>query len=66
MNITVNGQATELAQGDSIAALIDRLLLGGRRLAVEINGELVPRSAHLSTVLQDGDRVEIVHAIGGG
>jgi sulfur carrier protein len=46
--------------------LIDRLELTGKRLAVEVNEEVVPRSLHAGYRLHDGDRVEIVHAIGGG
>jgi sulfur carrier protein len=50
----------------SVAQLIAQLGLAGRRLAVERNGAVVPRSSHENTALADGDRVEIVHAVGGG
>jgi len=66
MIVTVNGAATELADGSSIAALIEQLQLSGRRIAVEVNEAIVPKSLHTQTLLRDGDRVEIVHAIGGG
>ena len=49
-----------------MAGLIETMQLGERRVAVELNLEIVPRSRHAETVLQDGDRVEVVHAIGGG
>ncbi|MBU1329112.1 MAG: sulfur carrier protein ThiS [Gammaproteobacteria bacterium] len=66
MRIQLNGEPFELDDGASIAGLIARLDLSGRRLAVELNLEIVPRSQHATTILSDGDRVEVVHAIGGG
>lgn len=66
MNIRLNGDSYPLEEGATVAALIDRLALRGRRLAVEVNEEVVPKSEHAAHRLADGDRVEIVHAIGGG
>ncbi len=66
MTIVLNGQTYDAAGAASIAALVERLQLAGKRLAVEVNGEIVPRSIHGDTVLHEGDRVEIVQAIGGG
>ena len=66
MRIQLNGEPFELDDGASIADLIALLDLSGRRLAVELNLEIVPRSQHATTILSDGDRVEVVHAIGGG
>ena len=66
MKIFVNAEAREVAEDISVAALIAQLDLQGRRIAVEVNEDIVPRSQHAHTVLRDGDRVEIVHAIGGG
>ena len=66
MEITVNGEAKELNPGLTVAGLVSELGLAGRRLAVEVNLEIVPRSFHETHQLQAGDRVEIVHAIGGG
>ncbi|NBC14472.1 MAG: sulfur carrier protein ThiS [Gammaproteobacteria bacterium] len=66
MQITVNGEATEIPDDLDMHALIDRLGLTGRRIAVEVNQELVPRSRLDAHPLQDGDRVEIIHAVGGG
>ena len=66
MKITVNGEAQELTEPVTIAALVESLDLAGRRIAVEVNEELVPRSTFADRTLEDGDQVEIVHAIGGG
>ena len=52
--------------GTTLAALVASLDLGGRRMAVEINEEVIPRSEHAGLVLGEGDCVEIVHAVGGG
>ncbi len=66
MNVIVNGENQKVANGAKLATLIALLALTGKRLAVELNGEIVPRSQHATTVLHEGDRVEIVQAIGGG
>lgn len=66
MRIELNGEALELPEGQSVADLLARLELTGRRVAVELNLDIVPRSQHASTPLREGDRVEVVHAIGGG
>jgi sulfur carrier protein len=66
MQILVNGEARSAPETLPLPALLDELRLAGKRLAVELNGAIVPRSAWAATRLRDGDRVEIVHAIGGG
>ena len=66
MDITVNGEPHSLDRQLSISELLERLELGDKRVAVERNGEIVPRSAHADRVVEPGDRIEIVHAIGGG
>lgn len=66
MRIQLNGEPFELPDGATVEALLARLELIGRRVAVEINLDIVPRSQHASTALADGDQVEVVHAIGGG
>ncbi len=66
MHIRLNGEGYELPDGQSVADLLQRLELTGRRLAVELNRDIVPRSEHASTLLAEGDQVEVVHAIGGG
>ena len=66
LSITVNGEARRFPAPLTVAGLIDALGLPAGKVAVERNLEIVPRSAHASTALADGDRVEIVHFIGGG
>lgn len=67
MNITVNGNAKELADNTmTVASLIIALDLTGKRLAIELNGEIVPRSQFADVQLNDGDKLEIVGAVGGG
>ncbi len=66
MNLTVNGEALMLDGVAHVAALVAALGLDGRKVAVERNLEIVPRSAYERTALEDGDRIEIVHFIGGG
>lgn len=65
VTIILNGENRDIPAGTTVSALIEMLKLSGR-LAAERNGEIVPRSAHASTVLVAGDRIEIVRAIGGG
>ena len=66
MEIQLNGASHPLAGPCTIAALLADAGFGQRRVAVEINGRIVPRSAHATHEVNDGDRVEIVHALGGG
>ena len=66
MRIQLNGESYELPDGETVAALLTRLELTGRRVAVELNQDIVPRSQHPDTALAEGDQVEVVHAIGGG
>ncbi|MGQ0620270.1 MAG: sulfur carrier protein ThiS [Panacagrimonas sp.] len=66
MHLIVNGSPLAIAESASVANLIDQMQLTGRRLAVELNGEIVMRSTYADAGLQEGDRVEIVQAIGGG
>ena len=66
MGITVNGDAQVVPAGLSVAGLLQHLGLADRRLAVEVNQAIVPRSAHGSHLLAEGDAVELVQAIGGG
>ncbi|MDB5972880.1 MAG: thiS [Hydrocarboniphaga sp.] len=67
MIIQLNGQPREVPGGCSVLQLIEQQLhLAGKRLAVEVNGEIVPRSQFASALLHAGDHVEVVQAIGGG
>jgi thiamine biosynthesis protein ThiS len=65
-SIRVNGEARALADGASVADVVAALGLGGRKLAVAVNREVVPRARHALHLLRDGDRVEILEAVGGG
>ena len=66
IQVTVNGKAHRFERPVEVAALLSSLELTGKKVAVERNGEIVPRSAHASTLLADGDQLEIVVAVGGG
>jgi thiamine biosynthesis protein ThiS len=66
VRLTVNGEERSFARLETVAALVAELGLDGRKIAVERNLEIVPRSAYAATALAEGDRIEIVHFIGGG
>jgi sulfur carrier protein len=66
MRCTVNGRPRELAEPATLLALVRDMGLEGKRIAVEVNGEVVPRSRWADALLRDGDRAEIVGAVGGG
>jgi sulfur carrier protein len=66
MILTVNGETHTVPDGLTVRALVEHLGLGGGPVAVERNGAVVPRAEHAATPLAEGDRVEIVHFVGGG
>lgn len=66
MKVYVNGQSHDMPNNATIMTLIEKLALTGKRIAVELNQQIVPRSEHAHTFLHEGDQLEIVHAIGGG
>ncbi len=67
LKLTVNGVVTSVAVDEStLAALVTTLGLAGKRIAIEKNGEIVPRSRYATTMVVRGDRLEIVGAVGGG
>ena len=66
ITLSVNGQSRAIDPGITLAALLDELSLSGKRVAVEKNGEIVPRSRYPETPLAEGDQLEIVVAVGGG
>ena len=66
MQVQVNGDWMELNDRATIQDLVLKMELSGKRLAVEVNEDIVPRSQHTEFSLSDGDKVEVVHAIGGG
>jgi sulfur carrier protein len=65
MKLIINGTEKDIA-ADNVAALIEGLAAKGDRVAVELNGDIVPRAKWLETPLRDGDKLEIVHFVGGG
>lgn len=66
LNLTINGEDRQFPAALTVAGLIDQLGYTGKRIAVEKNGEIVPKSRHAGTPLNSGDRLEIVVAVGGG
>lgn len=66
MKIMLNGEEKSFATPVTVAALVQEMGLSQRRVAVEVNREIVPRSRHGEFELKDNDRVEVVFAIGGG
>jgi sulfur carrier protein len=66
MQLTVNGEARDVPEGLTVRGLVELLQLDGGPVAVERNGEVVPRAEHASTPLVAGDVIEVVHFVGGG
>ncbi len=66
IQVIVNGAARRFERPLALTDLMSQLALAGKRVAVEKNGEIVPKSAHGATLVADGDRLEIVVAVGGG
>jgi sulfur carrier protein len=66
IQVTVNGKAHRLDRPVNVCELLERLEMAGRKLAVERNGEIVPKGLHRETVVENGDALEIVVAVGGG
>jgi len=66
MQVTLNGEALEIADNCSVSGLLEQLQIGRERVAVEVNLEIVPKSAYDSRTLAAEDRIEIVHFVGGG
>jgi len=66
MQVQVNGDSIELRDGATLTDLLEQMALVGKRIAIEVNLEIIPRSEHAQTTLNEGDQVEIVQAIGGG
>jgi sulfur carrier protein len=66
IQVMVNGAAQRFDGPLNLIALLEKLQMAGKKIAVERNGDIVPRSLHPHTLVQDGDRLEIVIAVGGG
>ena len=66
MKLTVNGEAYEAKQADSVMALLEEMGLGGRAVVVVLNDEVIPASARSACGLREGDSVELFRLVGGG
>ncbi|MBI5899354.1 MAG: sulfur carrier protein ThiS [Rhodocyclales bacterium] len=66
MEVIINGEPQRLAEPLTVATLLEARGMAGKRVAVERNGEIVPRGRHADTPLAEGDQIEIVVAVGGG
>lgn len=66
MQIIVNGESRDVLDGLTAAQLVEDMDIAGQRIAMEVNLEIVPRSTYTDHIFNAGDRVEIVHAVGGG
>jgi sulfur carrier protein len=66
IELVINGEARTFAAPLTLSQLVETLDLAGKRIAIEKNGEIIPRSRHADTPLANGDRLEIVVAVGGG
>ena len=66
MEVIINGEPQHLAEPLTVATLLEARGMAGKRVAVERNGEIVPRGRHAETLLAAGDQIEIVVAVGGG
>jgi len=66
VHISINGETSEIPEGCTVERLLGLLDVRGRRVAIALNGAVVPRSGHAGTVIHRGDRIEILEAVGGG
>ena len=66
IQLTINGQTQHFSASINVTQLIDHLALHGKRIAIERNGEIIPRSRFSEQILTDGDQLEVVVAVGGG
>ncbi len=66
MHVVINGESQQLSTGLTVAALVSQLGFSERRIAVEVNREIIAREQYAERALAEGDQVEIVHFVGGG
>lgn len=66
MQIIINGEARQIDEHSSVQSVLEQMQLQGKRIAVEVNREIIPRARHAEYQLAEGDSVEIIHAVGGG
>lgn len=66
MKVVVNGEEKDISEGLTVAGLLNKLIIGKERVAVELNFDIVPKGRFGDTILKNGDRIEIVSFVGGG
>jgi len=66
LNLTINGKVQTFNHSMNVAELLHSLDLTGKRVAVEVNGHIIPRGQHAQHKLESNDKIEIIHAVGGG
>jgi len=66
MRIIINGQSRQIRDRSSVQVMLEEMKLQDRRIAVEVNREIIPRTLHAQVLLAEGDQVEIIQAVGGG
>lgn len=66
MTVLLNGEERRCQEGSTLIDLVDELGLGKRRIAIEVNREIIPRDEYATYHIQPGDQIEIVHFVGGG
>jgi sulfur carrier protein len=66
MQVIINGEARQLVDGITVSLLLEELQIPATRVAVELNLEIVPKADFAERTLQDGDKIEVVHFVGGG
>ena len=66
ISVLINGEARHFDMPVNVVTLLEQMQLGGKRIALECNGEIIPRGQFNQRLLVDGDRLEIVVAVGGG
>ena len=66
MQIVLNGESVEAAVGSTVATLLKQLGISRERVAVELNTDIVPKAGYGTQLIADGDKIEIVHFVGGG
>lgn len=66
MRIVLNGEPVETAEQSTVEGVLQQLGIGRERVAVELNGDIVPKAGYDTQLLSDGDKIEIVHFVGGG
>jgi sulfur carrier protein len=66
MQVTINGESQSFNDSITVSSLLQELGFGDKRIAVEVNESIIPKGRHAETRLCEGDKIEIIHAIGGG